>query len=297
MFTLSRVIVGIDLGGTQARLALARSDGRILTSTRTRTTGFNNPHEFVTWVAAAIERLRKGQPVKAVAVGAPGPIDAGTGTLVNPPNLRGWRNVPITTMLSAAVGAPVYLENDANLAGLGEYHQGAGRGSRNLVYITWSTGIGSGMILDGRLFSGSHGTAGELGHTILDPDGPLCTCGQRGCLEQLAAGHGIATQTGMTALEVFEAAGRGEAQARLVVTRAAVYMGLGLINVTNMIDPDVIVIGGGIVQSWGLVHGVLQETLRSSPFIKPARRPKLRRARLGDRAGQVGAVEWARSKL
>jgi glucokinase len=289
------VIAGIDLGGTQARVAVARSDGRITAVRKVHTAELGRPEVFVRWAADALDELRGREKVRAIAIGSPGPIDLKRGVLVNPPNLHGWRNVPLRDQLGELTGAKVFLENDADMAGLGEFHQGAGQGSRNMVYITWSTGVGSGLIVDGRLYQGSHGTAGEFGHTILDPTGPLCTCGQRGCLEQLAAGHGIASQAGRPALEVFADAARGEPQAKMIVTKAAVYMGLGLINITNVMDPDVIVIGGGIVQSWSLVEGVLKETLASSPFIKPARRPKLRRARLGDRAGLTGAVAWARA--
>jgi len=289
------MFAGIDLGGTQARVAVARSDGRITAVRKVHTADLGNPDAFMRWAAQTLESLRGRERIRSIAIGSPGPIDLKRGVLVNPPNLRGWRNVHLRDMLAELTGARVFLENDANLAGLGEFHQGAGRGTRNLVYITWSTGVGAGLIVDGKLYEGSHGTAGEFGHTILDPTGPLCTCGQRGCLEQLAAGHGIAAQAGRPALEVFAAAGRGEPQAKMIVTKAAVYMGLGLINITNVMDPDMIVIGGGIVQSWSLVEGVLRETLASSPFIKPARRPKLRRARLGDRAGLTGAVEWARA--
>lgn len=289
------MLAGIDLGGTQARVAVARSDGRITAIRKVHTAELEGPDAFVEWVGDALDRLRGRERVRALAIGSPGPIDLARGVLVNPPNLRGWRNVPLRDRLATVTGAKVLLENDANLAGLGEFHQGAGKGSRNLVYITWSTGIGAGLVVEGKLYHGSHGTAGEFGHTVLDPTGPLCTCGQRGCLEQLAAGHGIAAQAGRPALDVFADAGSGEPQARMIVSKAAVYMGLGLINITNVMDPDVIVIGGGIVQSWELVERVLRETLASSPFIKAARRPKLRRARLGDRAGLVGAVEWARA--
>ena len=209
----------------------------------------------------------------------------------------GWGNSELAAVLCRALGSPVHLENDANLAGLGEYHQGAGRGTRNLVYITWSTGVGGGLIIDGNLYSGSHGTAGEIGHTIVDPNGPLDACGQRGCLEAFAGGNMLAQQTGRGADELFRDAARGDQEARMVVSRAARYMGIALINLANLIDAEMIVIGGGVSRSWSFVQPMLLEVLRSSPFIKPARRPKLRRARLGDRAGQVGAVEWARAKL
>lgn len=288
------MIAGIDLGGTQARVAVARSDGRIVAVRKVHTPDLKGPQGLVDWAAQTIDGLRGTQRVTSIAVGSPGPIDLKRGVLVNPPNLHGWRSVPLEKMLGAATRASVHLANDADLAAVGEFHHGAGRGTQNMVYITWSTGVGSGLIIDGKLYRGSHGTAGELGHTIIDPDGPLDTCGQRGCLERFAAGHSIATDTGRAASEVFAAAARGEAESQMVVSKAAVYMGIGLINVTNLIDPEVIVIGGGIVQSWTLVQGVLREMLASSPFIKPARRPKVRRARLGDRAGLVGAVEWAR---
>ena len=291
------MIAGIDLGGTQVRLAIARSDGRIVRSTKTRTAPLKTPAGLVAWASAQINRLSPSDPVTRVGIGAPGPIDAAGGVLVNPPNLLGWSNVPLSALLSSAIGCPVRLENDANLAALGEFHQGAGRGTRNLVYVTWSTGVGAGLILDGRLYSGSHGTAGEVGHMIIDPNGPLDGCGQRGCLEAFVGGHMLAKHTGESASELFTAAEAGDREALKIVTDAARYMGLALINLTNLADPDVIVMGGGVTQSWKLIGPILSETLRSSPFIQPARRPKLRRARLGDRAGTVGAVEWARDSL
>jgi glucokinase len=197
-------------------------------------------------------------------------------------------------MLSRATGAKVFVANDADMAGLGEFHQGAGRGTRNMVYITWSTGIGGGLIIDGKLHRGSHGTAGEIGHMIIDPNGPLDRCGQRGCLEAFIGGANLARETGKPAVELFAAAARGDKRALMIVERSARYMGTALISLTNVIDPEVFVIGGGISRSWALVEPTIVETLHSSPFIKPARRPRVRRTRLGDRAGQVGAVEWAR---
>ncbi|HLQ61632.1 MAG TPA: ROK family protein [Candidatus Acidoferrales bacterium] len=290
------MLAGIDLGGTQVRVAMASSDGKIVAATRTRTAGLGTPDQLVDWMAAEIERLRRGHRLHAAAIGAPGPIDSARGLLVNPPNLP-WRNLPLGKMLQSVIGAPVYLENDAHLAGLGEYRHGAGRGSRTLVYITWSTGVGGGIIADGKLVTGAHGSAAEVGHMIVDPNGPLDGCGQRGCLEAFCGGNMLARQTGHDAASLFSAAARGDPEARMVVGRAARYMGLALISLTNLIDPEVIVIGGGVTHSWKLVQPAMLETLRSSPFITARRRPRLRRARLGDRAGQIGAVEWARQHL
>jgi glucokinase len=248
---------------------------------------------MVDWAAAEIDRHRGREKVRSITIAAPGPIDIKRGVLVNPPNLP-WQNVPLAALMSRATGAKVHLANDADMAGLGEFHHGAGRGTKNMVYITWSTGVGGGLIIDGKLHRGGHGTAGEVGHIIVDPNGPLDNCGQRGCLEAFVSGRAIAQETGRPASELFAAAKRGDREARMVVQRAARYMGMALISLTNVLDPEMFVMGGGVSRSWALIQPTMLETLRSSPFIKPARRPRLRRARLGDRAGQVGAVEWAR---
>jgi glucokinase len=287
------MLAGIDLGGTQVRVALARSDGNLIASIKTKTPQLGSPQAMVDWAAAEIDKHRGREKVRSIAIGAPGPIDIKRGVLVNPPNLP-WRNVPLAAMLSRATGAKVHLANDADMAGLGEFHRGAGRGTRNMVYITWSTGVGGGLIIDGELRRGGHGTAGEVGHMIIDPNGPLDSCGQRGCLEAFCGGANLARETGHSAAELFAAAARGDKEARMVVERSARYMGMALISLTNAIDPEMFVMGGGVTRSWALVEPTMIETLHSSPFIKPARRPRLRRARLGDRAGQVGAVEWAR---
>jgi glucokinase len=287
------MLAGIDLGGTQVRVALARSDGRLVASIKTKTPLLPSPQAMVDWAAAEIDRHRGREKVRSITIAAPGPIDIKRGVLVNPPNLP-WQNVPLAALMSRATGAKVHLANDADMAGLGEFHHGAGRGTKNMVYITWSTGVGGGLIIDGKLHRGGHGTAGEVGHIIVDPNGPLDNCGQRGCLEAFVSGRALAQETGRPASELFAAAKRGDREARMVVQRAARYMGMALISLTNVLDPEMFVMGGGVSRSWALIQPTMLETLRSSPFIKPARRPRLRRARQGDRAGQVGAVEWAR---
>ncbi|HET7338617.1 MAG TPA: ROK family protein [Candidatus Dormibacteraeota bacterium] len=287
------MLVGIDLGGTQVRVALARSDGQLFKSIKTRTHLLPTPQAMVDWAAGEIEKHRGNEKVRCITIAAPGPIDLKRGVLVNPPNLP-WQNVPLEAMMGRATGATVHLANDADMAGLGEFSKGAGVGTRNMIYITWSTGVGGGLIIDGRLHRGAHGSAGEVGHMIIDPSGPLDNCGQRGCLEAFIGGANLARETGHPASELFAAASRGDKHAGMVVERAARYMGLALISLTNALDPEMFVIGGGVSRSWALVQPTMLETLRSSPFIKAARRPAVRRARLGDRAGQVGAVEWAR---
>jgi glucokinase len=291
------VIAGIDLGGTQVRVALARSDGRIVGTRKARTASLGGPAAVVDWVYEALERLRDGERLRVVGVGAPGPIDPRRGMLVNPPNLPGWHNVPLVDQLTRALCCPVHLENDANVAALAEYHRGAGRGTMTMAYVTWSTGVGGGLVIDGKLFSGAHGSAGEIGHMILDPNGPLDACGQRGCVEVFCGGGALQRETGESAAEIFDAAVAGDAEAALIVRRAATYMGHALVNLTNLFDPETIVVGGGVTRSWSHVEPVLRAVLQGSPFIRPARRPRLKRARLGELVGQIGAVEWARANL
>src|SRR3979411_1051157 len=154
------MIAGIDLGGTKVRVALARSDGRILSSRRTRPDIIRRPARLAEWVAEQVARRSDRQSLRQAAIGAPGPIDTVNGILVNPPNLAGWKDVPLVSLLSRALGCPVHLQNDANLAGLGEFHQGAGRGSRTMVYVTWSPAVGGALIPDGPAFSGAPGPDG-----------------------------------------------------------------------------------------------------------------------------------------
>ena len=156
------MLAGIDLGGTQVRVALARSDGRLIASFKTKTPLLRTPERMVEWAAEEIERHRRREKVTSITIAAPGPIDIKKGVLVNPPNLPGWRNVPLADLLRRATGARVHVANDADMAGLGEFHRGAGQGTRNMVYITWSTGVGGGLIIDGKLHRGAHGTAAEI---------------------------------------------------------------------------------------------------------------------------------------
>src|SRR5215472_7890374 len=291
------MIVGMDVGATNTRFAVAEDDGCIKATTQALTADLGDARTLVKWLSVRLGQLAPGRTPDCIGVASPGPLDPRSGVVINPPNLPGWEDVPLAAMLTDAVGCPAYLENDANLAALGEFHDGAGRGTTNMVYVTWSSGVGAGLVLDGRLYSGTHGVAGEIGHTILDPDGPLDTCGQRGCVEAFCGGLALESQTGRSADVLFAAATRGDPEAVPVVRQAAAYMGHAIVNLTNLIDPDMIVMGGGVTRSWQVVEPVLTDALRGSPFIQAARRPCLRLAELGDMAGLVGAVAWARAHL
>lgn len=291
------MIAGIDLGGTQVRVAVGDGNGRIVGTRRCHTGQLRTAPRVVSWASQQVTKLCGGEPLRGLAIGAPGPIDQSRGVLANPPNLPGWRDVPLVRMLGEELGCPVRLENDANLAAVGEHRRGAGQGSHNMIYITWSTGVGGGLIMNDHLWSGEHGSAGEIGHMIIDPDGPLDACGQRGCLEAFCGGRALGERYQVPAAVLFQSAAEGDVEARRHVEEAARYMGLALINLANLFDPELFVMGGGVTRSWPQVAPVLRSTLRSSPYVRPSRRPRLRRARLGDDGGLVGAVEWARMHL
>jgi glucokinase len=194
---LSRGVFGIDIGGTQLRVALADETGRVLDRRRTATAADHAPDESVAWLVSTMRELVAKQhwnmaDIAAIGVGVPGPSDPARGILISPPNLPRWHNINLGRMLNEPTGIPVHLDNDARLAAFGEFRQGAGRGCRHMVYVTVSTGIGGGIIIDGTLYRGAGGTAGEVGHTVIDVNGPECHCGSRGCLEVMASGTAIA---------------------------------------------------------------------------------------------------------
>ncbi|MBC7261157.1 MAG: ROK family protein, partial [Chloroflexi bacterium] len=196
-------IVGVDLGGTQIRACLADKEGDILREARQPTRakeGLQPVLQRIKDTVAEVLRDVNKTDVLAIGVGSPGPLDPRTGVVIAPPNLPGWRDVPLRDILAQEFGLAVYVNNDANVAALAEQRFGAGHGCADLVYLTISTGIGGGIVCGGQLLLGAHGLAGEPGHTTVEPAGPRCNCGNVGCLEVMAAGPAIARH----ALELME---------------------------------------------------------------------------------------------
>src|SRR5256714_12084934 len=190
-------VIGVDLGGTQLRVAVADDRGRLTTVVRRPTEAVRGRQHVIKRIVAAVkdalgEDGTAPRRVRALGIGLPGPVDPAAGLVISPGNLPGFRNVPLNRILTRATGIPSFLHHDAHLAALGEHRRGAARGASEMIYVTVSTGIGAGILLGGELYAGTHGIAGEVGHIVLKPDGPLCTCGQRGDLESIASGTGIA---------------------------------------------------------------------------------------------------------
>ncbi len=311
------LVVVADLGGTHFRVGLGDPEtGTVFGVERHPTEADNGPDRILEEIARRFKALTAsvGARVKVAAIGVPGPVRAADGVVVKAPNLPGWDNVPVMARLEALTGLRVVVGNDANLAALGEQRYGAGRGARNLVYITVSTGIGGGVIADGQLLLGAHGFAAELGHIPLEPGGPLCGCGGRGCLEALASGTAIARQAaevarrkpgsglwaaaagnpeGLDAAAVAMLARRGDPDAREILEQAGRYLALGLVAIIHTFDPEKVVIGGGVAHAFDLLEPTIWAELGWR--LMPAYRDgvEIIRAGLGDASGLYGALALA----
>jgi glucokinase len=304
----------IDLGGTRARAALADRDLRISHRIEEGTELDRGPEGVVAQLTRMGRSLldRAGGRVTCLAVSTPGPLDPKTGIVYSPPNLLGWGTLPFAAMLENALGLPTLLVNDANAAGLGEFHAGSGRGHRNLVYFTISTGIGGGVIVDGRLYEGSSGMAGELGHMTIDRHGPICNCGNVGCLEMLASGTSIARRfrqalaagatsivtdwlppSRVTAREVVRGAERGDPLASAIFTDAAECIGTGVVNCIHIFNPDIVALGGGVTQAHGLFE-IIHRVVEQHAMPIPRQAVRVVRAELRGDQGLIGAAAAAR---
>lgn len=304
-------VVAVDIGGTHIRAA-AYEPGSIIPSRHQRVRSEALlPGVFDRLVSVIESVWPGGDPVKAIGMASPGPLDPYQGVILDTPNIPEWHDFPLGDKLTEHFHVPVHLDNDANLAALGEWKYGAGQGHQNLLYLTISTGIGGGVISHGRLLQGFHGLAAELGHVTIDPNGPLCSCGFPGHIESFCSGPAIARyvqeqlQQGETsslkagddlnAKHIAEAATGGDTLARAAFARAGEYLGIGVANFLHIFDPSVLIFGGGVSQVGDLLFKPFEESLRRRVF-HPRYLEKLviTRAALGDDAGLLGALALAR---
>jgi len=307
-------IIGVDLGGTKIRAVLTDDSGNFLARTGLPTEASAGQEQVIDNIVLAVNTVMENadsSQVVGLGIGAPGPLNPRSGVVYSPPNLPGWNNVPLRNILENRLGLPVFLGNDANLAALGEYTFGAGKDYRYLVYMTVSTGIGGGIIEDGRILDGAKGAAGEIGHMTIEAFGPRCNCGNLGCLEVLASGTAIRRraiemlQTGRKSLllelsggklenitsEMVELAARQQDSAALeLLEQTAVYLGVGVTNILHLFNPEIVVIGGGVSRIGDLIiTPMLAEVARRA---MPAFREgvPIVATDLGDDIGLYGAV-------
>ncbi len=313
-------VVGVDLGGTWLRVAVLR--GQEILTRASEPTGENPAPEYIIpRIYHAIEQVLDEVNIRldelaGLGIGIAGPLDSQSGVVFSSPNLPGWNHVPLKAMFKKRYNLLISMENDANVASLGEYMFGAGQGCTDMVYLTISTGIGGGIIVGGQLLTGAKGTAGELGHMTVDLHGDLCNCGNIGCLESIASGTAIAKRARhaiakgadffvskedgqgqqlageipIDAKVVAEAAQRGVPEALAIMKDAAEAIGIGLINIIHIFNPDKIVLGGGLtqVESTLLLEPAL-ELVKARAMSAPRNAAKIELATLGEDVGLIGA--------
>jgi glucokinase len=302
---MASVVIAADLGGTNLRSAAVNESGEILYRTNAPTPRPGTPAAVADLIGRLAEDCRANAGAEAASFGiaVPAILEASCGHIFISPNLPLLNGSCFGDLIAARTGLKISVENDANAAAIGEHWLGASRGTANSLCVTLGTGVGGGLILEGQLYRGSIGTAGEIGHICVEKDGLPCGCGSRGCLEQYASATAIARmarERGVSLPEgssgsaaVYEAAKAGNADAADVFRIAAEYLGLALAGLVNVLNPEAIVIGGGAAAAWDLFSGPLTAELESRAFGPPTEGLRVVRAMLGDDAGLLGAARIA----
>ncbi len=311
--------IGIDLGGTNIKGGVCDAAGVQIVRRSTETGADRGVEPVIARMVELVDRLSSDaglgeSDLRAIGIGAPGPMSHSAGVILNAPNLPGWVNVPLRAKFREATGRPVVLENDANAAAFGEFTCGAGKHTRDMVMLTLGTGIGGGIILDGRLWRGRFSTAAEIGHLIVEPDGRPCPCGKRGCRERYSSANAIAERV-VEAIEAGEesslapvaeagepldaravdrAADDGDPLAARVWSEACRYLAIGVINLQHLLNPELVVFGGGLIHAGIRLLTPIQEHFEQQVWKLAPDAPRLVFAELGDDAGTIGAAALAR---
>lgn len=315
--TYGDLFIGLDVGGATMKAAVVNGDGRLLSppvvapteSEKGQTLGLNTMAATIR--AAAVAASVDLQSMSAIGVATPGPMDLRRGVILDPPNLKPWKDVPVLQFLVSEFRKPIAFQNDANAAAYGEWWCGAGRGTRSLIMFTLGTGIGGGIILSGLIVEGENSHGGELGHIKVEvTNARLCGCGQRGCLEAYAGAPAVVARTrealdasnepsslrplpAVTAQAVFDAAAAGDALADRVIDETARYLAMGAANAMHTIDPEIIVLGGGMALAGEPFLRRIRRHVSEFAFPTPAQNCRIELAKLGENAGIVGAAGCA----
>ncbi|HNT73979.1 MAG TPA: ROK family protein [Anaerolineae bacterium] len=311
--------IAVDLGGTQIRAARYTADDVLEARVAMPTEADEGQSAVLRRVQLAIHQVwPMDNPVSGIAIGVPGPIDFKRGVVRFAPNLPGWQNVPLRDILLEKFHAPVFVGNDADVAALAEHRFGAGRGVADMIYMTISTGIGGGMIFNNRLFTGGNGLGGEIGHLVVDMQGPLCGCGNSGCLEVMASGTAIARQAReriiagepsvllemvrgdlakITAKEVNEAGQQGDPLSISVFEQAGAYLGATIVGMMYLLNPSLFVLGGSVTLAGDLLFGPLRQTIAARAPQAYQEQTRVVPAMLGGDVGLWGALALSLMEL
>ena len=313
-------VLAMDLGGTKIIAAIISS--KVIAKEYQLTLADEGPQSVIRRILSTIDHLlglRNLDPsqLDSISIAAAGAIDSEKGLVTSSPNLPGWCDIPLRDTVGGKYGVNTFLLNDASAAVLGEHHFGAGKGINNLIMLTVGTGIGGGIIINDRLYPGPSGSAGEIGHMTIDVNGPECNCGNIGCLEMLASGTAVAKEAirrlsqgersslteivegkieNITAETVSLAAQKGDSLALEVISEAATYLGIGLVNLVNIFNPEMIIIGGGLAKMGDLLLEPARRVVRERAFQLSARLVRIVQSQLGDDAAVFGAAIFARQQ-
>jgi len=307
-------VVGIDFGATHLTILVADLGAHILQEAEIPININDGPQACIDQANHLLRELlakagRELTDINAIGVGVPGPIVSDAGMVLAPPIMPGWDRFPIRDTLVKMWGCPVSLSNDSELGALGEWAAGAGRGEQNLAYIKIGTGIGAGLLLEGQIYRGVTGSAGEIGHLTIEENGPLCACGNHGCLEAIAGGRAIAQQAreiaqkdqrtelanikpieSITARDVASAARLGDLAAQQILNRAGTYVGIAIAGVVNMFNPGMVIIGGGVAQSGDILLEPIRLAVQRRSLPAATRAVRITTAMLGRRSSSMGAI-------
>lgn len=317
------LILGVDLGGSKILTAVISSQGKMLSRDHSVTPARKGHEAVIQSILESAYRALKQASVDisaltAIGIGAPGISNPETGILFTSPNLPGWQDVPLRDIMQERLGKKTFVINDANAAALGEFYFGAARGVHNFIYITLSTGIGGGIVIDGKIYSGAIGAAGEVGHMTIDDDGPICNCGNRGCWETLASGTALAREARhrikegvrtsileyaggdvekVTAQVIHSAAERGDSLAKELIARTGYYVGVGLASLINIFNPELIVIGGGLSYIGDMLLKPAFKVAGERAYKQAFQAVRFVSAELGRDSGVLGAAAFALQEM
>lgn len=310
---MKKIVLACDLGGTNLRMAAVDRAGNILFRTRRDTPKSDSADEIVQAIIQAshecLEAVGAEGEVEAIAAAVPATVNFENGILMKSPNVPCLDGFRMVEALETELNLKAFIENDANAAAVGENWRGASRGCKNSIMVTLGTGVGGGIIINGTVLRGIDGTAGEIGHICVEPFGARCGCGSRGCIEQYASATAIVRLTRenepqfpkseltgkphITSKDVYDAGKRGDELALEVFRLMGFYLGISLADLVNVLNPEVIVVGGGASAGWDLFIKHVEEEIHARAFVEPAKRARLVRAELGDDAGILGAARIA----
>jgi glucokinase len=290
------VAIGVDVGGSKILVHAVDAHGRMVIIDRRTTGRATGPSELLAIIEASVTQARKSTPVATVGVGFPGLTDVNRGMVLSSVILDGWQNVPLAHLLTERLKVPCAVDNDVNNAARAELDLRGDDGS-NMIFLTVGSGIGGAVVLDGHLWTGVSGLAGEIGHIAVDNDGPRCLCGRIGCAGPRASGHAIAERLGATQEETVRLARSGEAGTWSIITETTILLGRAIASALNLLNLSLVVVGGGVADLGERYIALLDRAVRAEAFPEIAAACRVEKSRAGYDAGVIGAALLARERF